>query len=205
MGLKSKKNTAYILFLIIGLYITACAGSSYINVRYQLPPPSDKLKGRAVFLDFKDMRTEKIFLSPTAQNEFKKFSGLFSLYLAKENKKDELLGGFSVETLFKEALKSRLETMGVKVVSERPQDLPVIEIGLKEFSLDYKNIKWITNISYQARLLKDQGTTATENVSITGERMKTLGRGNVEKYLSEIFSDSLNKLNVRNLFQQVGL
>lgn len=204
MGLKSQ-NTAYMLFLAVGLYITACAASSYINVRYQLPPPSNKLKGRAVFLDLKDMRTEKKFLSPTAQNEFKKFSGLFSLYLAKDNKKDELVGGFNVETLFKEALKSRLETMGVKVVSERPQDLPVIEISLKEFFLDYKNRKMITTISYQARLLKDQDTTATENVSITGERMKTLGRGNVEKYLSEIFSDSLNQLSVPKLFQQVGL
>jgi len=204
MGSKYQ-NTVYILFLAAGLYITACAASSYINIRYQLPPSSDKLKGRAVFLDFKDMRTEKKFLSPTAQNEFKKFSGLFSLYLARENKKDELVGGFNVETLFREALKIRLETMGVKVVSERPENLPVFEIGLKDFFLDYKSRKWIIRASYQARLFKDQGTTATENVSITGERMKTLGRSSVENSLGEIFSDSLNKLDVRKLFEQVGL
>jgi hypothetical protein len=204
MGIKSKSNIATILILAIGLYITACATSTYINVRYQVPFPSNQLKGRTVSLDFIDMRAEKNFLSPTAQDDFKNFSGLFSLYLAKENEKEELIGGFNVEALFKTALKNRLEAIGVKVVPESP-GLPVIEIGLKEFFLDYKYRKWITTVSFQARLLKDQGTTATEGVSITGERMKTLGRGNVEKYLSEIFSESLNKLNIPKLFQQAEL
>ena len=95
--------------------------------------------------------------------------------------------------------------MGVKIISEDRKDLPSMEIGLKEFFLDYKNRKWITSISYQARLLKDEGNTATEKVSITGERTKTIGRLNVEKYLGEIFSNSLNKLDASKLFQQVGL
>ena len=128
-----------------------------------------------------------------------------SAFLARKNKKDQLVGGFNMESLFKEALKYRLESMGVKVESEAKKNLPVMEIGLKNFFMDYKNRKWVINISYQIRLLKDEGNIASETVKSTGERMKMLGRGNVEKFLGEIFTDGLNEPNVSKLFQQVGL
>jgi len=194
-----------LLFLMVGIMMMSCATSSYIPIRYQLPPASDQLQGRTVSLAFEDLRADKNFLSPNAQKEFKKFSGLFSLYLARANQQDELVGGFKVETLFKEAIKSRLEGMGVKVAASPGPSQPVMEIRLKEFFLDYKSMQWITTVGYQAQLSRDKGNSASETVSISGERMKTIGRGNVEKYLGEIFSESLNKLDVNKLFQQTGL
>ncbi len=205
MSLNHRNGAVYTILITIGIFFIACAGSSYINIRYQLPTPSDQFKDRTLLIDFVDKRTKKNFLSPTAQDEFRKFSGLFSLYLVRENQTDELVGGFNEETLFIEALKSRLENMGIRVVSERKKDLPIIEIVLKEFFLDYKSRKWIPHISFQTRLLKNERHIATETISISGERIIILGRGDVETYLGEIFTDSLNQLDLSKSFKQLDL
>jgi hypothetical protein len=194
-----------VLFLIIGMLLGACSSGSYINVKYQIPPASNQLESRTVSLGFNDMRPDKTFLSEAAQKDFKNFSGLFSLYIARENQKDELIGGYNVEDLFTRALQKRLESMGVKIASQGTKDLPVMEITLENFSMDYKSRKWITTVSYQARLTKDKSRSANETVTITGERMKIIGRGSAEEYLGEIFTDSLNKLDLEKLFKQAGL
>lgn len=205
MKLNHQGIIASVILLIIGMLLGACSSGSYINVRYQLPPTSDQLKNRTVSIGFKDMRPDKTFLSESAQKDFKNFSGLFSLYIAQENQEDKLIGGYNVEDLFKRALKKRLESMGVKIASQGTKGLPVLEITLKNFFLDYKSRKWITTISYQARLAGDKSRSANETVSVTGERMKIIGRGSAEEYLGEIFTDSLNKLDLEKLFKQAGV
>ncbi len=204
MGAKNCGRKRLVCLVIAGWIMAACAGSSYINVRYQLPAASDRLKGKVVSLDFKDFRAQKNFLSETAQKDFNKFSGLFSLTLAKENTEDELLGAFDIDSLFKEAFRKRLAAMGISV-APAAAGIPVIELGIREFFLDYQSRKWITSVSYQAKLTADNGRTATESVNITAERTKTFGKSNVEKYLGEIFSECLNKLDVEKLFQQAGI
>ena len=139
MSLKCRKHVIFILIPAIVISVLACASSSYINLKYQLPSESQQLIGKTVFIEVKDMRKNTAFLSETAKDDFKNFSGLFSLYLAKENAPEELLGGFKAETLFREALKNRLQAMGISVSTER-KNFPVLELGLKEFFLDYQSI-----------------------------------------------------------------
>ncbi len=205
MKLKYRGIKVFVIFLFIGISVGACYNNSYINIKYQLPPTSDQLTGKTVFLEFKDMRTDKAFLSETAKKDFKNFADLFSLHLANENKNVELMGGFNVEALFKEALKKRLGSIGVNVTSERKEEMPVMELALNKFYLDYRKRKWITDISFQVRLIKDKSNTAIETISGTSESIKILGRKNAERYLGEIFTDSFNKLNIAKLFQQAGL
>ena len=204
MNAENNSKYLYMRILLIGLVLTACAGSSYIQVRYQLPLASDQLAGKVVSLDFKDLRTRKNFLSDSAQKDFESFSGLFSLSLVKQNQEDELIGAFDIESLFKEAFRKRLAAMGIKVVPAGG-GIPVMELDLRDFFLDYRSRKWITSVSFQARLLTDKGPTAAESVNITGERTKTFGKNNVEKHLSEIFSECLNKLNIAKLFRETGV
>ena len=205
MKMKYRGIKVFVIFLFIGISVGACSSGSYINLRYQLPPASDQLKGKTIFLEFKDMRTDKAFLSETAKKDFENFAGLFSLHLTNENMKDELVSGFNVESLFKEALKRRLGIIGVNVTEERKKDIPVMELVLNKFFMDYRKRKWVTDIRFQLRLIKDKNNTATETVSSTGERIKIFGRKDAEKYLGETFTDSLNKLNIAKLFQQAGL
>jgi hypothetical protein len=203
--MKNQDIKVLLVFLSVGILTVSCATSSpYIDIRYQLPTPSEQLKSKAVFLEFKDIRTDKAFFGGSAKKYFKHFSGYFTLYIARENMLDEMVGGHNVESLFKKALTTRLETIGIDVMTVQKGDVPVLELVLEKFYLDYKFREWVTDISLQAKLIKDK-TTATDKAGVTGKRTKKFGYGNVEKFLGEIFTDSLNKLDIVKLFQKVGL
>jgi uncharacterized lipoprotein YajG len=205
MAMKTMRQYVKKFFLIssIGLLVGACSTTSYIRVNYQLPSASKGLTSSTVFLEFKDMRTEKAFLTKAAQKEFKHFTGIFSLTLAGE--KSNNLGGHDANSLFKEAFKRRLNAMGIEVTLAQGKNQPVMEIALKEFLLDLKGRKWIARINFETRLIKDKDHIATETVNAAGERFKSVGRGAAEKLLGEIFTDSLNKINIHKLFQKVAL
>jgi len=192
----------FLCFTFIGLWLTACATTSYINVTYQPPAASEGLTNQAVFLKFKDIRSDKVFLSKAAQKEFKYFTGIFSLTIAEE-KKDNLIGSFEVEPLFQEALKRRLHALGITMAPTPAENQPIMEISLKEFLLDLKDRKWIARINFETRLIKDQNRIATEAVSAAAERLKTVGRGDAEKVLGEIFTDAINKIDVAGLFKKL--
>ena len=55
---------------------------------------------------------------------------------------------------------------------------------------------------YEARLLKEDRLLAEQTISGDAERIKAFGIGDAEKVLGDIFSDSVNRLNVRKLFEQ---
>lgn len=203
--MKYREITIWLVILTVGVLAVSCANTSpYINMRYQPPPPSELLKSKAVFFQLKDNRIDKTILGPGAKHYFRNFSGYFTLYIAEENMKDEMVGGHNVESLFKKALTTRLETMGVNVININQREAPVLELILEKFYLDYRFKEWRTDISLQINLIKDK-ITATDKVRITGTRTKDFGYGNVENFLSEIFSDSLNKLDIAKLFVKVGL
>lgn len=192
-----------VLTLCAGL-LAGCASTAYINVNYQLPASPGRLTSQKLFLDYKDARAEKAFLSPAARAEFKYFTGIFSLTLTG-GQQDNLVGSFDASSLFKEAFKRRLNAMGVEVASAQADNLPVMEIVLNDFFLDLKERKWMARINFEARLTGEPGRVAAQTVAGAAERLKTVGRGEAEKVLGEIFTDAVNDVKIAELFQNAGL
>lgn len=190
------------LIMLIGALITACATKSYINVNYRLPLSSYDLKGKKVFLEIKDMRSVKTIFSEKAKTKFKNFTGLFMFSLSKGEEKNFIVGAFDLPSLFKEAFSRRLKNMGIEVLTEPKKTDPVIEIVLQNFFLDLVDRKWVAEISYEARLIKDNKLFATETISGNAERFKVLSQGDAEKVLGEIFTTVVNRLDFCKLFQQ---
>jgi len=192
---------------IIGFLLSliwACASPSYLNVRYNLPPASDVLQGKKVVLNIIDTRSNKNILSEKAQKEFGNFDGSFVLSLT-EGKISGPVEILDLPSLFKKALKKRLETVGVEVVTGDMNDAPLFEITLKKFFLDLKGLNWIVDISYETKLTRDNKNIARENVSGEAERHLSTGKGSAEKLIGEIFSESINKLGIEKLFKTVGI
>jgi hypothetical protein len=184
--------------------ILACASPSYLNVRYNLPPASDVLQGKKVVLNIIDTRSNKNIFSEKAQKEFGNFDGSFVLSLT-EGKISGPVKLLDLPSLFKEALKKRLETVGVEVVTGDMNDAPLFEITLKKFFLDLKGLKWIVDISYETKLTRDNKNIAREKVSGKAERHIAMGKGSGEKLVGEIFSESINDLDIQKLFKTVGI
>ena len=188
---------------MIAVVICACATRSYIDVTYRLPAATGDLKGKRVYLDFKDIRPAKTIFSEKAKAEFKNFTGLFSLSV-DQGEKPFVVGAFDLPALFKEALSRRLQNLGIDVITQQDQKTPVIEIVLKNFQLDIVDRKWVASIMYEARFLKEDQLLAAQTISGDAERIKAFGQSDAEKALGEIFSDSINRLNVRKLLEQAA-
>lgn len=193
------------LVMLVGIWVVACATKSYINVNYRLPLSSHDLKGKKIFLELKDIRPVKTIFSEKAKTKFKNFTGLFLFSLPNSGKKNFVVGAFDLPSLFKTAFSRRLENMGIEVLTEPEKTEPVIEIDLQNFLLDLVDRKWVAEISYEVRLIKDNKLLARETISGNAERLKMLSQSDAEKVLGEIFTDVVNKVDFRKLFQQTDL
>ncbi|MGD2150239.1 MAG: hypothetical protein PVJ20_03120 [Desulfobacterales bacterium] len=193
------------LVMIIGALVLACATKSYINVNYQLPLSSYDLKEKKIFLEIKDMRPDKTIFSEKAKTKFKNFTGLFLFSLSQGEKRNYVVGAFDLPSLFNAAFSRRLENLGIVMLKEPETTEPVIEIDLQKFFLDLVDRKWVAQISYEARLIKDNKLLARETISGDAERYKLISQGDVEKVLGEIFTSLVNKLDFQKLLQRAAL
>ena len=199
---------SWLKIVLVGLTLAvtmACAKKSFIYVDYQLPPVTYNLEGRTVFIETKDLRASKDVFNPRAQKVFKDFTGLFSLTLVKPDDEQTLKGAYTLPMLFETALKERLQNLGIHVEKEQSPNTPIFKIEINQFRVNLVGQKWIADISYEVHLTQDQKTTSRETVTGSAERLKIMGGGGAEKIMGEIFTEMINRLDIRRLFQQANL
>ena len=186
------------VILLIGFLITSCSTTSYIDVKYKLPSQPARWD-KKILIEVKDTRSDKTLFAGKAKEVFKDFTGIFSLTL-DDGKKGKLLGTFDLVSLFKEAFTLRLEKGGVQVLEEQINDTPVLEIVLKEFIIEHSGRKWISDISYDAKLLKGGKVLAVQTRGGKSEQLHLFGRSSAEKVLGITFTDRINQLDLEELF-----
>ena len=184
---------------------TSCAKKSYIDVAYQLPAPSASLMGKQIRLVVKDLRSDTEIFSPSAKEEFKYFTGLFSLSVVEVDKQSSVIGAYELPALFRQTLKTRLENMGVQVADSGHEDLPLMEVAVKSFKIDLAGRTWKADVGYEASLTSDNRIIAREAVSGSAERVKIIGSGAAERIIGELFSEIINRLDIQRLFDQAML
>ncbi len=197
------KYSTGILFLLAT--VVSCATVSDLNVAYSLPPKSDELKGKKIFLGFQDARASKDVLGEGAQKEFKRFSGNISFSLVREQGAGFRIGVYDVPSFFEEVFKRRLENLGVEMLPKRKEGEIELVIVLNDFLLDLISREWVATIGYEAKLVKDEEVLSTQLITGKAERFKWVGRGQADTVMGDIFSDMVNKLDVARLFQQANL
>ncbi len=190
------------LIAVMGI---SCAQKAYLYVDYHLPPVTDSLKGRTVFIDVEDHREDPAIFAHRAKKAFEDFTGLFSLSLIKPNQKTTLKGAYTLPMLFKTALTARLETFGVETTEQRSLDTPVLTLTINMFQINLVGQKWIADVSYEASLTQDNQSVAREAVTGSAENLKLLGSGGAEKAIGNIFTDMINRLDIHQLFRQANL
>lgn len=190
------------LVLFILLATMGCSKKSYIDIYYMLPHLSNSLAGKKVYLEIKDFRKDKVIFTKAASENFNYFTGLFSLTLKEDRKKDLLLGAYELPNIYEEAFKQRLKTLGIDLVKEKSNEVQTFEVVLKEFKIDLVKHKWVADVSYEASLIKDSQVIAREIVRGKTERFKLIGSREAEKAISELFSEIINKLDINRLFGQ---
>lgn len=191
--------------ILLFVFLTSCASVPELKVHYQLPPPSDDLKGQKVYLALQDGRKTKEIFGARGKQEFGSFTGQISFSLARYNESGFKIGPFELTAMVKEGFKRRLETAGMEVLSSQSHGEPQLLIILNEFLLDRVDRKWVAKMGYEARLMKDGETLSKQVISGEAERVKMLGRGEASTVAGELFTDMLNRVNLLRLFQQANL
>ena len=194
-----------LFILLLAVSLVSCASIPELKLHYQLPPASDQLKGMQVVLTFDDARDIKQILGPGAKKEFKNFSGNISFSVARYKESGFKLGAFGFSGLMREAFKRRLENLGLGLFVEQSPGTPQLLIILREFTLDLVNRRWVAQMNYEARLVKNGEVLAAQTISGQAERYKLIGRREADTALGEIFTDLINKLDVVRLFEQARL
>ncbi|MBW2513978.1 MAG: hypothetical protein JRE21_05350 [Deltaproteobacteria bacterium] len=204
--MKPDKINLYRRFVavIILLMLVACAKPYHFFVKYDLPESSSQLVGQKVYLQVSDARASKDFLSEKARNEFELWDDRFALYHTPKKPKGQI-ETYSLNGLIETAMKMRLENMGITVIEEKTDDIPFFEVILQKFSLKLNDRTWVSNFSYEVKLTRDHQKTSREMVSGQAERTKIMGRGAGEVLVGDIFTESINKLNIEQLFENAGI
>jgi hypothetical protein len=190
-----------LLFLIPAI-LMSCAAIPELSVKYQLPPASERLDGTPVFLSVEDARTTKTVLGPGARGEFIGFGGNLTLSVARPNESAFMIGLFEPAALIKQGFERRLSHMGMNVNPRSRSSEPELLIILKDFSLDLLDRKWVAQMGYEARLLKDGEVVSSQMISGKSERLRIIKRSGADEAVGEIFTDIVNRLNVVRLFEQ---
>lgn len=179
--------------------LVACGGRSYLNVVYQLPENYKGLADHPVYLEVRDERTQKDIFTPDARRTFRHFTGLFSLEVIGTTGTSQMAGAYDLAGLFEEALRERFKRQGITVLDAPRSDANRLAVAVDTFSIDLKNHKWLAQVGYAVALHKPSGTIIKEKIRGNAERVKIVGKGAIEKVIGEIFSDSVNRLNLQRL------
>ena len=200
---KSNLRTLFVALIIL-LILAACAKPYHFYIKYNLVESAADLQGQKVFLTVLDERDSEDFLSQKARNEFDLWDGKYALYHTPKKPKGDI-ETYPLSGLIEAAMKMRLENMGITVVTEKMDDTALFEVTLDNFFLDLKDRTWVSDFSYAVKLTLGNQKTAREKVSGQAERTKIMGRGAGEILVGDIFTESINKLDIEKLFNNAGI
>lgn len=195
---------ALLLFTAVAA-LSGCASTDYLPVRYQLPQPAASLAGRQAALEVVDQRSRGDIFGPTMRETFRHFTGNFALRVAQGDERGVLLGPVDLTGLFRKAMMERLDAAGVKVVDGASLDAPRMRVILTRFLLDHDLTRWIAQVDYRVELSGPDARRATQNISATEERLRLPGSRDAERVLSDVFTVTINRLDLAKLFADAGV
>jgi len=207
MSMKEKNQvlTRGFVIIVFLFFLLSCAMIPELKVNYELPPKSEILHGKEIFLTIKDSRQKDDILGDGASTELKNFPGNLTLNITRHGETGFKIGIFQLSPLIEEVFKRRLENEGITLSLNRSQAETELLIVINEFLLDLENRKWIVRMKYEAGLIKDGKLLLTRRVSGESERARIFGLREANMVLGDIMTDMVNRLDIKRLFQEAGL
>ena len=203
-----KTNQAFpigLLFILLSAIVVSCTSIPELKIHYKLPPPLYQLEGKKVALAIEDARGTKEFLGREARKQFQIFSENFSFRVSFHEEPGVNIGIYQVSAMMREGFRRRLENEGLKPLFKVSPVEPRLLIVLKEFSLDLSGRNWVAKMSYEAKLIKNGKVLSNQRVSGEAERFGLAVRATAETVTGEVFTDTVNRLDVLGLFKRAQL
>jgi len=192
-----------LLSCIALIFFTACATITKLEVTYNTTPKSNILEGKELYFAFIDKRVNKDIIGNGAKRIYKNFSGNINYFLSKKEKERFLVGIYDIKTLFNKTFTLYLKNMGLKLLPERKEGIPVLAINLYDFTLDLPGRRWIAKIDYEAEF-SQAGNVLTRRFKGQSEKFRISRLKQAHEVMSETFNDTVHKLDVNGLFADIS-
>ncbi|MGD8388077.1 MAG: hypothetical protein PVG49_13130 [Desulfobacteraceae bacterium] len=189
-------------FILLLSLAGACAAVQDVRITYRVPDPSEILSGERVFLDFEDVRENRDILGPGARQAYAYHSGNVALFVSSGGGEASRVGLTNVPSLFRRTFERRIRALGGEVVSRSREATAVLVLELKAFELDLKDRSWKARMAYEAKLQPGDTVRASQTVAGEAERAKILGVKQADQVMSELFTDMVNRLDLKGLIQK---
>jgi hypothetical protein len=80
-----------------------------------------------------------------------------------------------------------------------------MRVILTRFALDHDSTKWTAEIDYRVELAGADSRQASQTISATEERLRLPGSRDAERVISDVFTVTINRLDLVKLFADAGV
>jgi hypothetical protein len=203
--MKSLRNNCRIPgILLFCLMVGACSSIPRLDVSYVLPAGPAVSTPKEIGLEVEDARTRQNIFGPAAAGQQGGNIRVASLYVGPRVDAVTPEGIYDVPGLMREAFKRKFTAGGLKPVTGAAETSPVLVIVVKEFFLDIEKHNWTGRIAYDAKLVVDGAVKITRSIEGTGRRLNVPGRPDADILIGELFTDCVNRLDLKSLFEAAG-
>lgn len=199
------RSLSGLILFVLGLMVCSCTSIPKLQVEYRLPPGPESLGGEKICLEVVDERADKGIIKEGAKKDFENFPGNVSFSVARPNETGFMIGLYGPVEMVEEAFERRLRDAGLEIASSRTQNKLTLQVVLKNLSLDLANRRWVAEMDYEARLQESGRVLSSQKVSGRVERFKLYGLKQAHEAVGDVFTDTVNRLDVKEFFKKTGL
>ena len=179
------------LLLLIG-----CSGPG-LNVEY-LTPQETPFKGNAVFLEINDLRKDQMIVSPAVMQKdlFRDVGDRLTVTVKNPSGKELTLRNTTVGKAFYEAVRMRLESVGLSILPQREPGQNALVIDVEKLGLDLENRTFVAKVVCMAKYYKGDQELKKERISGSRQQIRIVGAKGAEDVVSGAFSSAVNNLDI---------
>jgi len=189
---------------LICLMVGTCSSIPRLNVFYLLPAGAAPSPQKEIGLNVEDARESGNVFGPEAAAQQGGNIQMVSLSVGPAVDDVTPEGIYNVPGLMREAFKRKFAAGGLKAVTGATEEMPAVVIVVKTFFLDIEKHHWTGRIGYDAKLVVDGDVKITRSIEGTGRRLNVLGRADADILIGELFTDCVNRLDLKGLFEIAG-
>ena len=194
----------YFWVLVIFLFclmVGSCSSIPRLNVSYVVPMGAAVSPQKELVLKVEDARRSGNVFGPAAAAQQGGNVQMVSLSVGSAVDDVSPEGIYNVPGLMQEAFKRKFAAGGLKMLTGTKEGIPVLVIVINEFFLDIVKHNWTGRIAYDAKLVVDGDVKITRTIEGTGRRLNVLGRADADVLIGELFTDCVNRLDLKGLFE----
>jgi hypothetical protein len=199
-GKRGGKPMKKSMWLLLGLFfVTGCLFNKGLNLSY-LTPVETPIEAKPFYLRVKDVRTEKVIVSPEIQEKgmFNDVGDRVNVTTKTADGKTVDVKNVSLEEGVREMVKARAEALGMKLLNEFAQDKPSLTVELEMLNLKLQpNRTMLAEATVTIKYFQGAQQIHTARINRTKEQFYVRGEQTAQEALSEALSAALNMIELK--------